>query len=62
MGKRGEEPAGAESESSPMLEMHLDDTEPAGVRPLPNPHDPTEEEIAEHEISHCPYRSWCRFV
>ena len=59
--KRGEEPAGAESESSPMLEMHLDDTEPAGVRPLPNPHDPTEEEIAEHEIFHCPYRSGCRF-
>ena len=35
MGKRSEEPAGAEKESSPMLEMHLDDTEPAGVPVAP---------------------------
>ena len=28
---------------------------------LRNPNMPTQKEIEEHEISHCPYRAWCRF-
>ncbi len=33
--------------------------EPAKVKLRPAPHMPTAAERAEHEVTHCPYRSWC---
>ena len=28
---------------------------------LPNPELPSQSEIDDHNIDHCPYRAWCRF-
>ena len=43
------------------MHEHIEETEAASLRPLKSPAAPTQREIEEHEISHCPYRSWCRF-
>ena len=35
--------------------------EPAvAPKALPDPHQPTLEEIEQHNLTHLPYRSWCR--
>ena len=36
-----------------------EETEPRDS--LPTPELPSKSEIADHNIDHCPYRSWCRF-
>ena len=34
--------------------------EPGGVtKPKRHPGDPTREEVEDHNLIHCPYRSWC---
>ena len=40
-------------------EGDVDEEEGAMAKPLPQPTRPSAREIAEHEISHVPYRSWC---
>ena len=29
------------------------------VKVVPNPKQPTEKEVKEHNVTHTPYRSWC---
>jgi hypothetical protein len=36
------------------------DTEITPLRAKPHPHDPSPQERELHEVSHSPYRSWCR--
>ncbi len=40
--------------------MPSDDTEAAKPKALPTPSQPTKQEIEEHNITHLPYRSWCK--
>ena len=49
------------SESRDDVEIILEDpTDEAVVLPsLPNPYNPTAEEVRQHELTHLPYRSWC---
>ena len=58
------QPTGADDtepgERDARLEQHLEDSEPADIRVLPNPKMPTEAERQEHNTLHIPYRSWCR--
>ena len=44
----------AEAEETPVGE------ESAAAKARPCPGSPTEEEIASHELLHCPHRSWCK--
>lgn len=53
-GKGVDEPQGENADSAPAQE------EGQEARPLVRPHQPTPEMIAAHEISHVPYRNWCR--
>jgi hypothetical protein len=36
-----------------------EETEAVRVKPLPTPLEPTAADIAAHEVTHLPYRSWC---
>ena len=47
----GEQPIGDE-----LIEAE-EETEPRNS--LPNPELPSQSEIDDHNIDHCPYRSWC---
>ena len=38
---------------------NVEEEEGVATRPLPQPKKPSAKEIAEHEISHVPYRNWC---
>ena len=51
------DPAGAEEEVLPPPEPHEEGRVP---RVRPDPIKPTARERAEHNITHYPYRSWCR--
>ena len=39
------------------ITTHEEEVQP--MRVMPTPHTPTASELAEHRISHMPYRSWC---
>ena len=39
----------------------MEEVEEGRIRSLPCPRNPTKKEIEEHEISHTPFRAWCRF-
>ena len=43
------------------LKKSLEEHEPVAVRTLVSPELPSQAEIDEHNVSHLPYRSWCRF-
>ena len=47
-------PPSAEKSGGIMLEEHIEETENSPLKPLRNPKMPTQKEIEEHEISHCP--------
>lgn len=48
-------PQGESADSAPALQE-----EGQEARPIARPHQPTPEMIAAHEVSHVPYRNWCR--
>ena len=52
---------GQEEEESVEVEME-DETENGSrtVKKVQDPRDPSKEERAQHEMTHLPYRSWCR--
>ena len=57
-------PEGAEEDNGEELLGHDDFETPTceegGVtKPKRHPGDPTKEEVDEHELTHCAYRSWC---
>ena len=41
------------------LGEHEDSAEAHEARIKPSPEKPTKEEVARHDATHCPYRSWC---
>ena len=43
------------------LKKSLEDYEPPAVKTLTSPELPTQAEIDEHNVSHQPYRAWCRY-
>ena len=59
-GRRGRDPDAAEDGEDLFEEDII--CEPCGevkARTWTNPVKPSAEEVAEHELTHCPYRSWC---
>ena len=61
---RGESSAGSanvDPSANARLKRSLEDYEPMAVRTLVSPELPSQAEIDEHNVSHLPYRSWCRF-
>ena len=43
------------------MKRSLEDYEPMAVRTLVSPELPSQAEVDEHNVSHQPYRAWCRF-
>ena len=53
--------AATEVEVDDESEVKLGEEESRVLRTKRAPHEPTNEEIRVHEVSHTPYRSWCPF-
>ena len=54
-------PDAVEHESPKFFNEHEEAEEPcARRRALPDPGQPTQKQIDEHNLDHMPYRSWCR--
>ena len=52
-----EEEMGAE-----VLDLKVEEAgEARKPKPYNNPRNPTRQEVADHELTHLPYRVWCRF-
>ena len=51
---------GIPAEGSGELALEVGESTVAGVKPMRAPHEPTQEEIDEHNVHHCHFRSWCR--
>ncbi len=59
-GRRGRDPDAAEDGEDPFEDEIV--CEPCGevkARTWTNPVKPSAKEVAEHELTHCPYRNWC---
>ena len=58
----GEQSQAAEAESPDLAEEAADDfecQECVAPRILPDPGQPTQQQLDDHRIDHLPYRSWC---
>ena len=53
--------ANVDPSANARLKRSLEDYEPVVVRTLASPELPSQAEIDEHNVSHQPYRAWCRF-
>ena len=52
--------AGPGGDGNAHLRSHVANAGGGVIRALPSPHLPSAEEVARHNVDHCPYQSWCR--
>ena len=48
-----------DDDGNAMLEAEVEE-EVERAKPLPTPQQPAKSEYDDHQVTHCPYRPWCR--